>query len=65
LKELGKIASESNRAVDDLARDALRQFVRSHQETVRLTRTKANLRRLRAADREIEAELARRRRGAA
>lgn len=31
----------------DLAEDALRQFVHSHRETVRLTRSRANVRRLR------------------
>lgn len=49
----------------DLAGDALRQFVHSHRETVRLTRSRANVRRLRAAHSEIEAEIARRRRNAA
>ena len=65
LRELGKIAAESKRDISDLAEDALRQFVRSHRETVRLTRSRANVRRLRAARSEIEAEIARRRRNAA
>ena len=64
LRELGKIAAESKRDISDLAEDALRQFVRSHRETVRLTRSRANVRRLRAAHAEIEAEIARRRRSA-
>ena len=59
LKELEEIAVESRRRVSDLARDALRQFVRSHRETVHLTRSKANVRRLRAAHAEIETEIAR------
>jgi predicted transcriptional regulator len=65
LRELGKIAAESRRDISDLAEDALRQFVRSHRETVHLTGSRANLRRLRAAHSEIEAEIARRRRNAA
>ena len=65
LRELGKIAAESRRDISDLAEDALRQFVRSHRETVHVTRSRANLRRLRAAHAEIEAEIARRRRDAA
>jgi len=40
----------------------LRRFVRSHRETVHLTRSRANVRRLRAAHSEIEAEIARSRR---
>ena len=65
LRELRKIATESKRDISDLAEDALRQFVRSHRETVRLTRSRANVQRLRAARSEIEAEIARRRRNAA
>lgn len=65
LRRLGRIAAESKRDVSTLAEDALRQFVRSHEETVRLTSRKANARRLRAAHREIEAEIARRTRSAA
>jgi metal-responsive CopG/Arc/MetJ family transcriptional regulator len=61
LRELEKIAAESRRDVSELTADALRQFVRSHRETKHLTRSRANLRRLRAAHTEIEAELARRR----
>ena len=62
LRELGKIGAESKLAVSELAEDALRQFVRSHRETTRLTSSSANLRRLRSAHAEIEAKLARRRR---
>lgn len=65
LRELEKIAAESRRDLSELAEDALRQYVRSHRETVHLTRSRANLRRLRAAHAEIEAEIARRRRGTA
>lgn len=65
LRELEKIAAESRRDLSELAEDALRQYVRSHRETVHLTRSRANLRRLRAAHTEIEAEIARRRRNAA
>lgn len=65
LLELGKIAAESRRDISDLAEDALRQYVRSHRETVHVTRSRANLRRLRAAHAEIEAGIARRRRNAA
>jgi predicted transcriptional regulator len=65
LRELRKIATESKRDISELAEDALRQFVRSHRETVRLTRSRANVQRLRAAHSEIEAEIARRRRNAA
>jgi macrodomain Ter protein organizer (MatP/YcbG family) len=36
----------------------VRQYVRSHRETVHLTRSRANLRRLRAAHSEIEAAIA-------
>ena len=61
-RQLSKIAAESNRDVSSLAQDALRQFVNSHRETVRLTRSRANVQRLRAAHAEIEAELARRKR---
>jgi len=65
LRELEKIAAESRRNLSELTADALRQFVRSHRETVHLTRSRANVRRLRAAHSEIEAEIARRRRNAA
>jgi len=65
LRELGKIAAESRRDISDLAEDALRQYVRSHRETVHLTRSRANVRRLRAAHAQIEAAIARRRRTAA
>lgn len=65
LRELQRIAAESKQDVSALARDALRQFVRSHRETTHLTRSSANVRRLRAAHAEIEAEIARRRRQAA
>jgi hypothetical protein len=65
LRELSKIAEESNRDLSALAEDALRQFVRSHRETEHLTRSRANVRRLRAAHAAIEAEIARRRRDAA
>lgn len=65
LRELGKIAQEANQDVSALAEDALRQFVRSHRETVHLTRSKTNVRRLRSAHAEIEAEIARRKRQAA
>jgi len=65
LRELEKAAAESRRDPSKLAEDALRQFLRSHRETVHLTRSRANLRRLRAAHAEIEAEIGRRRRGAA
>ena len=64
-RELGKIAAKSDQGVSELAEDALRQFVRSHRETAHLTRSKANVRRLRAAHAEIETEIARRRRKAA
>jgi predicted transcriptional regulator len=60
LRALSKIAAESKCDVSTLAEDALRQFVRSHRETVHLTRSRANVRRLRAAHAEIEAEIARR-----
>jgi hypothetical protein len=62
LRDLEKIAAESKRGVSDLAEDALRQFVRSHHETVRLTGSSTNVRRLRAAHSEIATEIARRRR---
>ena len=65
LRELGKIAAKSKQDVSELAEDALRQFVRSHRETVHLTSSRANVRRLRAAHAEIEAEIGRRRRQAA
>lgn len=65
LRELEKIAAESGRDLSELAEDALRQYVRSHRETVHLTCSRANLRRLRAAHTEIEAGIARRRRNAA
>jgi hypothetical protein len=61
LGELEKIAAESRRDVAELTADALRQFVRSHRETAHLARSRANLRRLRAAHAEIEAGIARRR----
>ncbi len=64
-RQLSKIAAESKQNVSSLAEDALRQFVRSHRETVHLTRPRANVRRLRAAHAEIEAEIARRKRQAA
>lgn len=64
LRELEKIAAESRREISELAEDALRQYVRSHRESVHLTRSRANLRRLRAAHSEIEAGIARRRRPA-
>jgi hypothetical protein len=64
-RKLSKIAAESNQDVSSLAEDALRQFVDSHRETVHLTRSRANLLRLRAARTEIEAEIARRKRRAA
>ena len=64
-RQLVKIAAESNKDVSSLAEDALRQFVNSHRETVRLTRSRANVQRLRAAHAEIEAEIARRKRQAA
>ncbi len=65
LRELGKIAAESKRDLSELARDALRQYVRSHRETMHLTRSRTNVRRLRAAHAEIGSEIARRRRTAA
>jgi metal-responsive CopG/Arc/MetJ family transcriptional regulator len=65
LRELEKAAAESRRELSELAEDALRQYLRSHRETVHLTRSRANVRRLRAAHSEIEAEIGRRRRGAA
>ena len=64
-RQLGKIAAESNKDMSSLADDALSQFVHSHRETVYVTGTRANLRRLRAAHAEIEAEIARRKRHAA
>jgi predicted transcriptional regulator len=64
-RQLGKIAAESNKDVTSLADDALSQFVRSHRETVCVTSTRANVRRLRAAHIEIEAEIARRKRQSA
>ncbi len=64
-RQLDKIAAESNKDMSSLADDALGQFVRSHRETVYVTSTRANVRRLRAAHVEIEAEIARRRREAA
>ena len=54
LRELGKIAANSDRNVSELAEEVLRQFVRSHRETARLTSTESNLRRLRSARAEIE-----------
>jgi predicted transcriptional regulator len=65
IRELQRIAAESKQDVSTLARDALRQFVRSHRETMHLARSPANVRRLRAAHAEIEADIARRRRHAA
>ena len=65
VRELQKIANESKQDVSQLASDALKQFIRSHRETKRLTASAANVRRLRAAHAEIEAEIARRRRPAA
>jgi len=65
LRELGKIAAQSRRDISELAEDALRQYVRSHRETVHVTCSRANVRRLRAAHSEIEAAIARRRRTAA
>ena len=59
LRELGKIAAKSDQDVSELAEDALRQFVRSHWETVHLTSSRANVRRLRSAHAEIETEIAR------
>ena len=64
-RQLGKIAAESNQDVSTIAEDALRQFVRSHLETAHLTKSRANVRRLRGAHAEIEAEIARRKRQAA
>ena len=45
-------------------RDALRLHLRSRRETAHLTRSRANLRRLRGAHAQIEAEIGRRKRGA-
>ena len=59
------IAAESKQNVSSLAENARLQFVRSHRETAHLTRSRANVRRLRAAHSEIEAEVARRKRQAA
>ena len=64
-RQLVKIAAESKQDVSSLAEDALRQFVRSHLETGHLTKSRANIRRLRGAHAQIEAELARRKRQAA
>lgn len=64
-RQLGKIAAESNQDISALADDALSQFVRSHRETAHVTSTQTNVRRLRAAHVEIEAEIARRKRQAA
>ena len=64
-RQLGRIAAESNKDMSSLADDALSQFVRSHVETVYMTGSRVNLRRLRAAHAEIEAEIARRKRQAA
>jgi predicted transcriptional regulator len=64
-RQLGRIAAESNQDMSSLADDALSQFVRSHRETVYVTGTRANVRHLRAARAEIEAESARRKRQAA
>lgn len=65
LRELVKIAAKSKQDLSELAEDALRQFVRSHRETAHLTSSRANVRRLRSAHAEIEAEIGRRRRQAA
>ncbi len=65
VRQLDKIAAESNQDVSTLAEDALKQFVRSHLETAHLTKSRANVRRLRGAHAEIEAEIARRKREAA
>ena len=62
LRELEKIAAQSRRDLAELTADALRQFVRSRRETVHLARSRANVRRLRAAHSEIEARRARARR---
>ena len=64
-RQLDKIAAESNQDVSSLVEDALRQFVRSHLETAHLTKSRTNVRRLRGAHAEIEAEIARRKRQAA
>lgn len=64
-RQLGKIAAESNRDISSLAEDALRQFVRSHLETAHLAKSRANVRRLRGAHAEIDAEIARRKRQSA
>ena len=61
-RKLGRIAAESNKDISTLADDALSQFVDSHRETVYVTGTRANVRRLRAAHAEIEAQIARRKR---
>ena len=63
-RQLSRIAAESNKDMSSLADDALSQFVRSHRETVYVTGTRANVRRLRTAHAEIEAEIARRKRQA-
>jgi hypothetical protein len=42
------------------AENVLRQRVRSHRETIHLTSSKVNVRRLRSAHGEIEAEIAKR-----
>lgn len=65
LRELGKIAAQSNQDVSELAEDALREFVRSHRETAHLTSSSSNVQRLRVAHAEIEAAIARRRHKAA
>ena len=64
-RQLDWIAAESKKDVSSLADDALSQFVRSHRETVYLTGMRSNVRRLRAAHSEIDAEIARRKRQAA
>jgi predicted transcriptional regulator len=56
-RQLDKIVVESNKDVSRLADDALSQFVRSHRETIHVTSTRSNVRRLRAAHAEIEAEI--------
>jgi PHD/YefM family antitoxin component YafN of YafNO toxin-antitoxin module len=43
-----------------IAENVLRQYLRSHRETIHLTSSKVNVRRLRSAHAEIEAEIAKR-----
>lgn len=64
-RQLNKIAAESKQDLSSLAEEALAQFVRSHRETVHLTSSKTNVRRLREAHAEIEVQIARRNRRAA